>query len=87
MTKVALNPSLVMEYDLIHAIDPDTGAHAFESDLDDLLNEAGKFYLKHAYGIRIAAFTTDGGIYNQMKRMANADLLQNSCSVNEKSAN
>lgn len=68
MTKVALNPSNVLGYDLIHAIDPDTNAPAFAGDFGDFLNEAAKFYLWAAYGVKIAAFTTGGGVYNNLKR-------------------
>ena len=45
MTKVALNPSNVLGYDLIHAVDPDTNAPAFTGDFGDFLNKAAKYYL------------------------------------------
>ena len=72
MAKVALNPSNVLGYDTIHKIDPETGVYFFEGDFGDFLNEAARFYLLNAYGIRIAAFSTGQGLYNDMKRKIRA---------------
>jgi hypothetical protein len=57
MVKVALNPSNVLGYDLVHQIDPDTSAPAFEGDFTGFINEAVKFCFLGAYGVKIAAFT------------------------------
>ena len=72
ITKVALNQSNVLGYDLVHAIDPDTRAPAFTGDFGDFLNEA-EVYLWNAYGVKVAAYTSGGGIYNKMKRQLMLD--------------
>ena len=49
---------------MVHQIDPDTDAYFFEGDFANFVNEAIKFYLRNAYGVRIAAFTNGQDLYN-----------------------